>query len=87
MNYSTNMMHLICDCRNLLEQDWEVRVQHIYREANACTDALAKRGTHQQNLLTVYSTCPSFVYVNYGRDLAGLGVTRLCALSLDVGDV
>ena len=79
MSYPTNMMHLICDCRNLLEQDWEVRVQHIYREANACTDALAKRGTHQQNLLTVYSTYPSFVYVCYVRDLASLGVTRLCA--------
>ena len=62
-------------------------MQHIYREANECADALTKRGTHQQNLLTVYSTCPSFVYVKYVRDLAGLRVTRLCAPGSDVGDV
>ena len=66
-SYPTNMMPLICDCRKLLEQDWEVRVQHIYREANECADALAKWGTHQRNLLTAYSTCLSFVYVYYVR--------------------
>ena len=86
-SYPTNMMPLICDCRKLLEQDWEVRVQHIYHEVNECVDTLAKRRTHQRNLLTVYSTCPSFVYVCYVRDLAGLGVTRLCAPGSDVGDV
>ena len=64
-----------------------MRMQHIYREANECADALAKRGTHQRNLLTVYSTYPSFVYVCYVRDLAGLDVTRLCAPGSDVGDV
>ena len=64
-----------------------MRVQHIYRETNECADTLAKRGTHQRNLLTVYSNCPSFVYVCYVRDFAGLGVTRLCTQSSDVGDV
>ena len=64
-----------------------MRIQHIYREANKCADALAKRGTHQQNILIVYSTYPSFVYVCYVRDLAGLGMTRLCAMGFDVGDV
>ena len=32
MNYPTNMMSLICDCRNLLKQKWEVCMQHVYRE-------------------------------------------------------
>ena len=72
------MMPLILDCRNLLGWDWEVRVLHVYREANACVDALAKRGTHQHHVLSVYSSCPSFVYVCYVRDMAGLGTTRLC---------
>ena len=56
-----------------------MQVQHIYREANECVDALTKRGAYQQQLLFVYSTCPSFVYLCYVRDLAGLGVNRLCA--------
>ena len=50
-------------------------------------DALAKQGTHQWNLLSVYSNYPNFVYLYYVRDLAGVGVTRLCARGSDVGDV
>ena len=76
MSYPTNMLPLICDCRNLLDQEWEV---HVYREANGCADALAKRGTRQRNLMTMYSECPTFVNVSYVRDLSGLGEPRLCA--------
>ena len=85
--YPTNMMHLICDCRNLLAREWEVQVLHVYHEANACADALAKRGTLQHHVLSVYSSCPSFVYVCYVRDMAGLGTNRLCAQWPIVGDV
>ena len=49
-------------------------MQHIFREANECADALAKRGAHQQHLLSVYSTCPSFVWLCYVRDMADLGL-------------
>ena len=65
VSYPTNMMPLICDCKNLMDPDWVVQVQPIYYEANACANALAKRGTHQQNLLSVYNGCPSFVYMYY----------------------
>ena len=47
-------------------------MHHVYREANGCADALAKRGTRQQNLMAVYSECPDFVDVSYVRDLTGL---------------
>ena len=78
VNYLTNMMPLICDCRNLLALKWEVHMQHVYREANGYVDELAKRGTRQRNLVSVYNHCPSFVDVPYIRDLIGLGETRLC---------
>ena len=42
VNYPTNMLPLICDCRNLLHQEWEVHVHHMYREANGRADILAK---------------------------------------------
>ena len=87
LNYPTNILPLICDCMNLLDQVWEVHMQHVYREANGCADALAKRGTHLWNMMTVYSECPTFVYVSYVRDLTGLGETRLCNLSTVVGVV
>ena len=47
VTYPPNMIPLICDCRNLMDWDWEVRVLHVYREANACAVTLTKRGTHQ----------------------------------------
>ena len=86
MSYPTNIMPLICDCRNLLDQEWEVHMQHMYHEANGCSNALAKRGTRQRNLVSVYSDCSSFIDVAYVRDLASLGETRLCAPGVAVGD-
>ena len=41
---SPDAILLLCDCRNLVEHDWTVQVCHIFREANGCTDALAKSG-------------------------------------------
>ena len=67
------MLPLICDCRNLLDQAWEVHMQHVYHEANGCVDDLVKRGTRQRNLMTMYSECPTFVYESYVRDLSGMG--------------
>ena len=87
INYPTNMLPLICDCRNLLDRGWEVHVHHVYREANGCADALAKRGTHQHTRMAVYSDCPTFAHVIYVRDGYGLGDFRLCAPGSDVGVV
>ena len=81
------MLPLICDCRNLLNRGWEVHVHHVYREANGCADALAKRGTHQHTRMAVYSDCPTFAHVIYVRDGYGLGDFRLCAPGPDVGVV
>ena len=77
--YPANMRPLICDCRNLMDREWEVQVLHTYHEANAIADALAKRGTYQQHILFIYSSCPNFVYVCYVRDSAGHETNRLCA--------
>ena len=87
-SYSTNMMPLICDCRSHLDQDWEVRVKHIYHEANECVWTLwQSEELTNGTFLSVYSNYPSFVNLYYVRDLAGLRVTRLCAQGSDVGDI
>ena len=59
----------------------------MYHVANGCADDLAKRGTRQRNLLSMYSACPSFVDASYIRDLAGLGETRLCVPGAAAGVV
>ena len=59
-------------------------MHHIYHEANACTNALVKRGNHQRQVLTIYDTCPSFVYSCFVRDMVGLGSSRPCARRPDI---
>ena len=86
-SYPTNILPLISDCRNLLARAWEVHVLHVYHEANACVDALAKRGARQHHVLSIYSSCPNFVYVCFVRDMAGLGSNRICTQRPTVGDV
>ena len=46
-DYSMEFSTLIWDCRGLLNRDWEVRVEHIWREVNSCEDLLAKRDASQ----------------------------------------
>ena len=87
VTYPPHMIPLICDCKNLMDREWEIQVPHVYREANDYANTLAKRGAHQQHLLTMYSSCPTFVSVSYMRDLAGLGTSRLCARRPNVVDV
>ena len=48
-------------------------MRHVYCEANECADALAKRGTRQRTVETIYEHCPTFVDVSYIKDLAALG--------------
>ena len=59
----------------------------MYREANGCAGDLAKQGTRQQNLVSVYSNRANFVDVSYVRDLTGLRETRLCVPGSNVGVV
>ena len=56
----------------------------LYCETNECVDGLAKRENHQQQVLTIYETCPTFVYLCYVRDMIGLGSNRLYALKLAI---
>ena len=50
----------------------------VYSEANECIDCLAKQN-HQQQVLTICETCPTFIYPCYVSDMIGLESNRLCA--------
>jgi len=38
---------------------WKVKVQHSYREANTCTDALTNIGCSMRSTLLIYESCPT----------------------------
>ena len=53
-----NYSPLLNDCRYLLARLVQVRVGHIYREANQCADLLAKRGCTMQENFVVFDSPP-----------------------------
>ena len=49
---------LLCDCRSLMVRFMQVRVGYVFREANKCTDLLAKRGCSMMENFVVFNTSP-----------------------------
>ena len=45
----------------LLGRQWDVKLQHIYHEANGAADLLAKRGKDQAERIREYAQSLSFV--------------------------
>lgn len=62
-NKSHNLLiePLLVECRNLLEGMQACRIEHIYKEANGCTDALARLGKEQLMQFTVFTSIPDVI--------------------------
>ena len=67
---------------NFMEHDWTVQMYHVFRKANGCANALAKRGNQQQDLLKIYDACPTFVYVLFVWDMENLETSKICPLKV-----
>lgn len=50
---------LLLDCRSLLNRFQQVKVTHTFRQANSCTDAIARLGCLQQENFVVFKSLPS----------------------------
>ncbi|KAK2422059.1 Polynucleotidyl transferase, ribonuclease H superfamily protein [Trifolium repens] len=71
---------LIHEIRRLLAMDWEVKICHSYREANACADALANLGCDHGPGLHVYNQCPPRVSSLLLADVMGITTPRIISL-------
>ena len=83
-NISPEAPPLLCDCKNLMERYWTIQMNHIFCKANGYTDALAKKGNQQWELLEIYDTCSAFVYAHFVWDMENLGTNRMCPLQADM---
>nr|POE62107.1 putative ribonuclease h protein [Quercus suber] len=68
--------NLVFDCRLLLNKEWEIRVEHVWREANNCADVLAKWGVSQLEREILYDTCPTFLWKCLFCDSLGFAAER-----------
>ncbi|KAF7839972.1 RNA-directed DNA polymerase [Senna tora] len=64
----------------LLNRDWEVRVRHVYRDANLAADLMARNCSSTSREIVVVETSPPFIAQALERDRAGS--TLGCASSL-----
>ena len=78
-----NYSPLLHDCRMLLDQLQQVRVVHVFREANMCADFLARWGCCMQDDFVIFDQPPTveFLPILYA-DMYGVSCCRLTSPSL-----
>ena len=70
---------VITRVHDLLCRDWQVRILHVYREANRVADCLANLG-HTMNFgICYFLHSPSCLVSILGDDLVGVALPRLVA--------
>ena len=62
---------IIADIRDWLKRDWNVKISHILREANACADFLANEGAIGNEKLRVLQEPPQGLLPFMREDLRG----------------
>ncbi|GKA47118.1 FACT complex subunit SSRP1 [Tanacetum coccineum] len=73
----THAFYTVKKCRNLLKSlDWEVKLEHCYREANRAADWLANHGCEQKERLCMFdSTSPDLGSIIL-EDVKGVALSR-----------
>jgi ribonuclease HI len=71
---------LVKSIRRLLDDRWDVKILHSYREANKCADALASMGCILDCNIVFFETCPSSIRNLFSADVMGFSTPRLIAL-------
>ena len=67
---------LVSDCKTGLRDIPMVQIQHCYREANKCADALARRGALLPQDFVVFLDPPAEVSLLLSLDSAGVSYER-----------
>ncbi|KAL0016315.1 hypothetical protein SO802_003384 [Lithocarpus litseifolius] len=84
MEKSNSIDVLVADCKEGLKEIPMVRIQHCYREANKCADALARRGALMDQDFTIFLNPPSDVVFLLSLDSAGTLYDQLVTSGLEV---
>ncbi|KAL0007450.1 hypothetical protein SO802_008952 [Lithocarpus litseifolius] len=78
-SYSNTIVSgLFDDCRQILSCFNQVRIQHIFREANMCADQLARLGSLQASEFVLFSCPPLDIKDTFEADSLGVYSNRLC---------
>jgi hypothetical protein len=67
---------LIRSISDLLKDDWEVSIKHLYREANNLADALANYSFSTKDKFCFFADCPGFCKHILDADVIGVTTPR-----------
>ena len=71
---------LVSDCKIELENIPRVQINHCYREANKCADALARRGAMLSQDFVIFLDPSTDVSLLWSLDIAGVAYDRFVAV-------
>ena len=63
-----------------MAKDWDVQVQHIFREANQCADSLATNAHDNVHAVTIFSILPHFISSSVHVDYVGVSFARFTSV-------
>ncbi|KAF7843157.1 ribonuclease H [Senna tora] len=67
----SNQLPMMGNIMNLLNQNWDVRLQHISRSSNNCADVLAKKSISIRNGFCTYDSPPCYLLPAFQVDMTG----------------
>ncbi|KAF7814111.1 putative ribonuclease H protein At1g65750 family [Senna tora] len=71
---------LVQGIHKLMAQEWEVVIQHVYREANFVADRLAQLGHYENFSVRIIEQPPDCIHNLLYEDVHGRGVLRTCVV-------
>ena len=69
---------LVMDIRHMLSLDWEVHIQHVFREGNRAADSLANFGAHLPLGYHLLQNLSTQVYEIMTQDIVGVSFYHMC---------
>ncbi|MCH79377.1 putative non-LTR retroelement reverse transcriptase [Trifolium medium] len=72
--------NLVKNIMRLMRLDWDVTINHVYREANYCVDALANFGCSLDSSIMVFDVCPSQLRQLMLADVMGITTPRIISV-------
>jgi hypothetical protein len=66
--------------RDLLKEPWEVKVTHVFREANRCADMLANKGSEGNFEIVFFDHPPLWVRQIVDDDFRGVAFPRIISM-------
>lgn len=73
---NNNTSNLVFVCQQLLAQEWEVVINHVYRECNQAADFLANEALNHERGIEILQDPPAGILHLLSSDIMGIGHPR-----------